>query len=210
MVMESILRTEVDTSWLEIRIERFLRFSVIAIKTMQLVIVYLERWKVTLWIDNLLFPFLDRIIQKSVADKVDESVLIHASRVVREHFWMLLDEADDVVVLPRRRLETAKAIGSDDELVTTNTSALAVQPYIRRIAQAVTSVQRVASVYQHILNTELVFEIVVGEFCHFVILNKSFYLVCPNPTPCSPAFSPASKALDANSCGESTPGLKYT
>ena len=41
---------------------------------------------------------------------------------------MLLNEADDVVVLPRRRLETAKAIGSDDELVTTNTSALAVQP----------------------------------------------------------------------------------
>ena len=74
--MESILRTEVDTSRLEIRIERFLRFSVIAIKTMQLVIVYLERWKVTLWIDNLLFPFLNRIIQKSVADKVDESVLI--------------------------------------------------------------------------------------------------------------------------------------
>ena len=134
---------------------RLLRFPVIAVKTMQLVIIYLERWKVTLWIDNLLFPFLDRIIQKPVAYKVDESVLIHACRVVGEHFWMLLDEADDVVVLPRRRLETAKAIGSDDELVTTNTSALAVQPYIRRIAQAVTSVQRVASVYQHILNTVL-------------------------------------------------------
>ena len=54
-MMEGILRTEVDTSWLEIRIERLLRFPVIAIKTMQLVIVYLERWKVTLWIDNLLF-----------------------------------------------------------------------------------------------------------------------------------------------------------
>lgn len=175
-MMESILRTEVDTSWLEIWIEWLLRFPVIAIKTMQFVIVYLERWKVTLWIDNLLFPFLDRIIQKSVADKVDESVLIHASRVVREHFWMLLDEADDVVILPRRRLETAKAIGSDNELVTTYTSALAVQPYIRRIAQAVTSVQRVACVYQHILNTELVFEIVVGEFCHFVILKNPFTL----------------------------------
>ena len=67
-MMESILRTEVDTSWLEIWIEWLLRFPVIAIKTMQFVIVYLERWKVTLWIDNLLFPFLDRIIQKSVAD----------------------------------------------------------------------------------------------------------------------------------------------
>ena len=80
--MKGILRTEVDTSWLEIWIERLLRLSVIAIKTMKFVIVYLERWKVSLWIDNLLFPFLDRIIQKPVADKIDESILIHTSRVV--------------------------------------------------------------------------------------------------------------------------------
>ena len=77
---------------------------------------------------------------------------------------MLFDEAYDIVVLMRWRLEAALAIGSNDELVTVYASASTVQTYIRRVAQAIPPVERIACIYQYVLNTQALFEVVVSEF----------------------------------------------
>ena len=45
---------------------------------------------------------------------------------------MGLDEADDIVVLLCRRLETALAVGGDDELVTVDASAVTGLPSLPR------------------------------------------------------------------------------
>ena len=83
---------------------------------------------------------------------------------------MFLDKADDVVVLMRRWLEAALTVGCDDELVTMNASASAVQTYIRRVAQAIPPIKRIACIYQNLLNTQALFEIVVSEFCHVILI----------------------------------------
>ena len=75
---------------------------------------------------------------------------------------MGLDEADDVVVLLCRRLETALAVGCNDELVTVDASAVTAQTHIRRVAQAIPPVKRIACIYQYILNAQALFEIVVS------------------------------------------------
>ena len=75
---------------------------------------------------------------------------------------MGLDEADDVVVLLCRRLETALAVGCNDELVTVDASAVTAQTHIRRVAQAITLVERIACIYQHVLNAQTLLEIVVS------------------------------------------------
>ena len=75
---------------------------------------------------------------------------------------MFLDEADDIVVPLCRRLEAALTIGGDDELVTTDASTVTVQTYIRRIAQAITPVERIACIYQYVLNAQALLEIVVS------------------------------------------------
>ena len=75
---------------------------------------------------------------------------------------MGLDEADDVVVLLSGRLETALAVGCNDELVTVDASAVTAQTHIRRVAQAITSVERIACIYQHVLNAQALLEIVVS------------------------------------------------
>ena len=121
---------------------------------------------------------------------------------------MLFDKTDDVVVLVRRRLEAALAIGSNDELVTVYASASTVQTYIRRVAQAIPPIERIACIYQYFLNIQALFEIVVSEFCHVILNLFTLYFYRPSPTPCIPALTPASKAREAMSCGESTPGLK--
>ena len=83
----------------------------------------------------------------------------------------LIDEAYDIIVLLCRWLETALAIGGDDELVTMNASAVTTQTYIRRVAQAIPSVEGIACIYQYVLNTQALFEIVVGKFCHIRVSN---------------------------------------
>ena len=121
---------------------------------------------------------------------------------------MLFDKTNDVVVLVRRRLEAALAIGSNDELVTVYASASTVQTYIRRVAQAIPPVERIACIYQYFLNVQALFEIVVSVLCRVILNLFTLYFYRPSPTPCAPALTPASKAREAMSCGESTPGLK--
>ena len=79
---------------------------------------------------------------------------------------MLGNERDDVVHLLLRWLEAAFAVGGDNELVSFHTVAIVVLPHIRRIAQAVVSVEVIACVFQHILNVDPCFEVIV---CQMVI-----------------------------------------
>ena len=120
------------------------------------------------WAEVFAHPVFDRIVQKTVANKVHKSVIIHARGIVREHIGMFLDEADDIEILLDGRLKTAKTVARDNELVATNASAFAVQAHKRRITQTVTSVQRITGINQHILYAESVLEIVVGELCHLL------------------------------------------
>ena len=76
---------------------------------------------------------------------------------------MLGDEGDDIVHLLLWRLETALAVLRDNEFVSFYTAAFAVQPHIRRIAQAITSVEVIACVSQHVLNINACLEVVVCE-----------------------------------------------
>ena len=74
------------------------------------------------------------------------------------------DKGDDVVQFLLGRLETALAVGGDDELVTPDAPPVAVQPDIGRIAQAVPPVQPVACIDEHVLYGQAPQKVVVGQF----------------------------------------------
>ena len=65
---------------------------------------------------------------------------------------MLLDKGDDVVVPLFGRLEAAHAVPGDNEFVTTNTAAVAVQ--------------MIPGILQHLLDVDALFEIFIGQFRH--------------------------------------------
>ena len=77
---------------------------------------------------------------------------------------MLLDEADDIVVLSLRGLETAQAVGGHDELVAMHALPVAADTDIRGIAHAIPAVELVAGVHQQVLDVHPAFEIVVCKF----------------------------------------------
>lgn len=79
---------------------------------------------------------------------------------------MFFDKGYDVVVPLLRRLETAKPVSGDNEFVTTNAAAIAVQAHVRGIADAVLPVQAVAGILQHLLDVDALLEIFVGQFRH--------------------------------------------
>lgn len=72
---------------------------------------------------------------------------------------MFFDKGYDVVVPLLRRLETAKPVSGDNEFVTTNAAAIAVQAHVRGIADAVLPVQAVAGILQHLLDVDALLEI---------------------------------------------------
>jgi hypothetical protein len=79
---------------------------------------------------------------------------------------MLLDKGYDVVVPLFRRLEAAHTVSGDNELVTPNTAAVAVQAHVRGISDAVLAVQVVPGILQHLLDVDALLEIFVGKFRH--------------------------------------------
>ncbi len=100
---------------------------------------------------------------------------------------MLLDERDNVEHLLTGRLKASHAVGGDNKLVATHTLAFIVQSDIRRIAQAITSVQLIACVLQYVLDVNAMDEIIV---CQIVVphcylfdwlnmwLSKNFRVFC--------------------------------
>lgn len=71
-------------------------------------------------------------------------------------------------------LETAVLVGHDNELVTSNSLTIIVQTYIRRIAQAITFVKRVACVLQYFFD---VYTASVVCKCLFVYHLSYVYIV---------------------------------
>ena len=166
ILSESILCTEVQSSWLEVRVKRFLRVFVATLKLVKVVLILTEGWQRLTFCHKLCFPVFYWVIEKSVTHKIDKSVLIHAWGVIGKHLWVFLDEADDIIILLCWRLKTALTIGCNNEVVASDASAVTVKTQIRRIAQAITPVERVACIYQYVLNAETLCEVVVSKFCH--------------------------------------------
>ena len=137
MVGEGPLGLEADAPVLEIGIEAFLRFPVAIDKTLCLVLVDVERPCLALPLEIPWHTVVYRIVQEAVADKVDKPVTRHAGSVLGEEVRMLLDEADDIVVLSLRGLETAQAVGGHDELVAMHALPVAADTDIRGIAHAI-------------------------------------------------------------------------
>ena len=84
--------------------------------------------------------------------------------MVGKQLLMFLDERDDIIHLLVWRLETPLAIRRDDKLVATHSLALVIHAHIRRIAQAVPSIQLIARILQHILYVYPIQEIIVCQF----------------------------------------------
>ena len=88
-------------------------------------------------------------------------VRIHSRLVVLKEIRMLGDERDDIVYPLLGRLETPFAVGSDNKLVALDAPSFIVKSHIRRIAQAITSVEVIACVLQHVLDVKTCLEIIV-------------------------------------------------
>ncbi len=86
---------------------------------------------------------------------------IHSWFVVLKEIRMLGDERDYIVHPLLGRLETPFAVGSYNELVTLDSSSFIVKSHIRRIAQAITSIEVIACVLQHVLDVKTCLEIIV-------------------------------------------------
>ena len=85
---------------------------------------------------------------------------------------MLPDEGGNRVELDGWRLETAVLVGHDNVLVSTDSFSVAAQAYIRRIAQAITLVKRVACVLQYVLDVKTASVVCKCLFvCHLLNVN---------------------------------------
>jgi hypothetical protein len=172
MACKSPLREDVYATFLEVRIEPLVRFSVIHIKTMYVVIIETERIAVLFGVDNTIGSILDRMIQQSVADKVDQPVGRHAVSMFRKFFGKRLDKGDDIIELLVWGLEATSATSCHYELVSSNACAIAVRADIGWITQAITPVKVIASIYQYVLYVQPLQEIIVCQFsvCHCICL----------------------------------------
>ena len=203
---------EVDPTVLEVRIEFLLALPIAQVKALPFVIVGIEGLVLLLRIQDTGIPFRYGLVQQAVTHKVHQPVLRHPRRVFREEMRMLLDKGDDVVVPLFGRLEAAHAVPGDNELVTTNTAAVAVQTNVRGVADTVLPVQMIPGILQHLLDVDALFEIFIGQFRHIyrcVCVVFSLWVYIPwriSWRICS--FAAASKFRAATSIGVSTPGLK--
>ena len=85
---------------------------------------------------------------------------------------MLPDEGGNGVEFDGWRLKTAVLVGHDNVLVATDSFTVAVQTYIRRIAQAITLVKRVACVLQYVLDVKTASVVCKCLFvCHLLNVN---------------------------------------
>ena len=88
---------------------------------------------------------------------------------------MFSNEGCDAIDLSLRRLETALAIGHDNEFVTRDFLSQTVQANVRRIAQAIRSIELIACVYENILDVKAFSEIIKRQFT-FVVHQKTIWI----------------------------------
>ena len=86
---------------------------------------------------------------------------IDTGMVFLKKIRMLRDKSNDIVHFLLWRLETAFSVCSYNELISSDPASIAVKTYIRGIAQAITSIEVIACVLQHVLNVNPCLEIVV-------------------------------------------------
>ena len=95
---------------------------------------------------------------------------------------MLPNEGGDGVELDCGWLETAVATRADNVFVTTDSASVTVQTDIGRIAQAITLVERVACVFQHVPDVKTITVVLKCLFvCHWqiiCILLFTFHVLC--------------------------------
>ena len=85
---------------------------------------------------------------------------------------MFRNEGSDAIDLSLWWLETALAIGHDNKLVTRDFLSKTVQSNVRRIAQAIRSIELIACVYENILNVKAFSEIIKRQLS-FVLHQKN-------------------------------------
>ena len=163
MLRKGFLRRNVYHPAFEEGIELLDVLHIVLLIGQHTVVINIEGLDVSFGLDDIAHIVFYWLVQQSVADKVHEVVGIHSCLVLREELGVFGDEGDDVVHLLLWRLEAALAVLRDNELVSFHTAAFAVQPHIRRIAQAITSVEVIACVSQHVLNINACLEVVVCE-----------------------------------------------
>ena len=81
-ILESTLSWKVDATLCKIWIELTEIAILASLELCNLILVDVKRLLILLCVDDLRFPFFNRLIQQSVADEIDKSVLIHTRSVV--------------------------------------------------------------------------------------------------------------------------------
>ena len=160
-VLEGELRLQVNGPVLEVWIERPDGIHVTGFDPVEPVFLHLERLELTLRLLDHGILLLVWSIEQTAAYPVDQLVQVHAGAVLGEEMRMLLDEGDHVEGFLDRRMETAAAVLSDDELVTTDALSLLVQADKRRIPHPVLAVAHVSRVPEKIQDRESLEIIVV-------------------------------------------------
>ena len=161
MAGEGTLGLEADAPVLEIGIESLLGVPDAVDEALCLIIVEVERTCLPLVSEIPWRTVGHGMVQKAVADKVDEPVARYAGPVFGEQLRMLLDEADDIIVLSFGRLEAAQAVGGHYEFVAMHAPPVTADTDVGGIAHAVPAVELVTGVHQQVLDVHPVLEIVV-------------------------------------------------
>lgn len=168
-VLENNLSVMVNTTRAKETVESTLAVSIRWLQMLQLV-VRQPKWLHAPIRDSRSQLLLgDGVIEQTVTDEVDKQVFVHPRLIVLEKVWMFLDEAYDIIDLLLRRLKTPPTTSVDDELISWDLPAVTAKADERGIFQAVSSVELIASILQHILNTNFAEKVIVGQATTAVI-----------------------------------------
>lgn len=152
--VKGLLRTEVDTPFLEIGCKLLLRTPVLRIELLNVVVRNVERSGVPLGLSCAGFLFGNRVMQKAVAYEFHQPIRIYALMVFCKKMRVFLDERNDVVFLLPGWLATALPMLCDDELVAPDTLSLTVRADKRRETQTEASVLAITGIEQYIPDVE--------------------------------------------------------
>ena len=149
---------------------------------LSMIVLHIKRLSISDGVKGSLFCLFHRHIEQPLANFVNESRLLDTLLVFGKEFRMLPNEGGDGVELDCRWLETAVATGADKVFVSTDSASVTVQTHICRIAQAITLVERVACVFQHVPDVKTVTVVLKCLFvCHWLricVLLFIFHVPC--------------------------------
>ena len=156
------LRLSCDTSMLEEWEEFGLTFPLVGFPFLHLIVTKVEGSCVLQRLDDTLLTVFHRHIEQTVADFIDYGVRVFTNPAFREQIRMLGNETDNIVPTLLWGLETCHAIGTDNVFVTTDAATFIIQPYIRGITQAISSVEMITGILQYFLYADAVLIVMKG------------------------------------------------